>query len=231
MYYVCAMKNIEEGADLSNAKNELPFIVVDKKFNWTEQYISGLQVKSLVNAGEEVELFLAIQKPWEDELIRDEDRVDLARPGIERFYFKNILRFTINERRYKWYEQYITGAQLKKLGGVSPNENIFLAIAKPWEDELIKDEDNVDLARPSVEHFYSKKCEDDFVKIKVNNLDYDIRKGNHSVAEIKELGKVPLAHELEQLIEGKLSPLNDNAKVSLLGGEQFFSHVRDGSSS
>lgn len=225
------MDNLNKGADLLNAKNELPFIVVNQKFSWTEQYISGSQVKNLVNAGEEVELFLAIHKPWEDELVNDDDRVDLARPGIERFYFKNILRFSINEKRYKWYEQYITGAQLKKLGGISPNENIFLSIAKPWEDELVKDEDSIDLARPSVEHFYSKKCEDDFVKIKVNNLEYDIRKGNHRVAEIKELGKVSLAHELEQLIEGKLNPLNDDAKVSILGGEQFFSHVRDGSSS
>lgn len=227
------MKNTEnKGADLSTAKNELPLVVGDKKFSWTEQYITGLQVRNLVVAGEDVELFLAIKKPWEEELIKDDDRVDLARPGIERFFFKRILRFTLNDKKYKWYEQYITGEQLRTLGNVPKTEQIYLEIAKPWEDELINDENKVDLARPSVERFYSRKKQDDeLVKIKVNNVDREIKKGIRTVKEIKDAGNVPLAHELEQLIDGKLIPLKDDAKVEIKGGEQFFGHVRDGSSS
>jgi hypothetical protein len=227
------MKNLEnKGADLSTAKNELLLIVGDQKFNWPEQYITGLQVRNLVGAGEEVELFLAIKKPWEDELIKDNDRVDLARPGIERFFFKHILRFTLNEKKHKWYEQYITGEQLRALGEIPKTDQIYLEIAEPWKDELVKDEDRVDLARPSAERFYSKKKQDDeLVVIKVNNIDRKIKKGVRTVKEIKEVGEVPLAHELEQLINGKLTPLTDDAKVEIKGGEQFFGHVRDGSSS
>lgn len=211
------MKSLEnKGAGLSTAKDDLPLTIGDQKFNWSEQYITGLQVKNLVGAGEDVELFLAIKKPWEDELIKDNDRVDLARPGIERFFFKNILRFTLNGVKHKWYEQYITGAQIRALGNVPKDEEIYLEIAKPWDDEVIKDDTSVDLARPSVERFYSrKKHENDLAKIKINNIDREIKKGIRTVKEIKETGDVPMAHELEQLVDGKLVPLKDDAKVEI----------------
>jgi len=40
-----------------------------------------------------------------------------------------------------------------------------------------------------------------------------------------------LADELEQLIEGKLTPLPDDGAITIKGGEVFMSHVRSGGSS
>lgn len=69
---------------------------------------------------------------------------------------KNVLQLTINGKQYEWHHEYITGAEIRKLGNIPPQEDIFLAIKKPWEDEPIADDTKVNLARPEIEHFYSK---------------------------------------------------------------------------
>ena len=67
------------------------------------------------------------------------------------------LKLTINKEVYEWPQQYTLGAEIRKLGHIDPEELIYLAIKKPWEDELIKDDTRVNLARPEIEHFFSKK--------------------------------------------------------------------------
>jgi hypothetical protein len=69
---------------------------------------------------------------------------------------ENKLSLTIDGKHYEWHQQYITGAEIKKLGNIPVENEVFLAIKKPWEDEPILDDTRVDLARPEVEHFYSK---------------------------------------------------------------------------
>lgn len=69
------------------------------------------------------------------------------------------------------------------------------------------------------------------VKISINGASKQIRRGRHTVVEIKKLGEVPLADELEQLIEGKLTPLPDDGAVTIKGAEVFMSHPRSGGSS
>lgn len=72
---------------------------------------------------------------------------------------KHVLHLTINGKQYKWHQQYITGAELRKLGNIPQEEEIFLAVKKPWEDEPIPDDKQVNLARPEIEHFYSQDKE------------------------------------------------------------------------
>lgn len=140
------------------------------------------------------------------------------------------LKLIINNKHYEWAHQYIAGSQIRKLGKISEDEEIFLKISKPWHDELIKDDTEVDLARPGIEHFYSKPT---IIKviIYIDNKKYDITKGEHSVSEIKKLGGIPEAYELEQVINGTLTPLKDDSIICIEGEEKFFSHPRDGSSS
>ena len=143
-----------------------------------------------------------------------------------------VLEFTIDGKQYEWNQEYITGSEIRKLSKIPEDCEIFLAIKRPWEDEEIRDDTKVNLARPEIEHFFSKKHADHcLVKIHVNGIEKEISRGKHTVAEIKKIGGVPISHELEELIDGKLTPLDDNASVLIKGCEQFFSHVRDGSSS
>ena len=68
---------------------------------------------------------------------------------------KAVLPLTINNKQYEWHKEYITGAEIRELGSIPPDYEIFLAIKKPWEDEPIPDDKQVNLARPEIERFYS----------------------------------------------------------------------------
>ncbi|WP_339812649.1 multiubiquitin domain-containing protein [uncultured Imperialibacter sp.] len=70
---------------------------------------------------------------------------------------KGVLHFSLNEKHYEWHQEYITGAEIRQLGNIPIENEIFLAIKRPWKDELIPDNKEVNLARPEVEHFYSKE--------------------------------------------------------------------------
>jgi len=141
------------------------------------------------------------------------------------------LQITIEGRHHSWHKQYISGAEIRKLGEITDGIPIFLANKKPWEDELIEDAKEVDLARPGIEHFFTKEHHHGIVTISVNDKPHEIHRGKHPVSEIKRIGGVPPAHELEEIIEGILTPLDDNGHVTIKGGEEFFGHVRDGASS
>ncbi|MDD5569659.1 MAG: multiubiquitin domain-containing protein [Bacteroidales bacterium] len=66
------------------------------------------------------------------------------------------LKLIIDGKHYEWHQQYITGAEVRRLGNIPREDEIFLKIKEPWEDEPISDDTNVDLARPGIEHFFSK---------------------------------------------------------------------------
>lgn len=145
---------------------------------------------------------------------------------------KPSLELKINGKKYDWLKQYITAEEIRKLGEIPKEDKLFLDIERPWDDELIADDRTVDLALPGIEEFYSHRHEDPrSVEIHINRNPYRISRGKYTVMEIKKLGGVPTAHELEELINGKLTPLADDSSVLIKGCEKFFSHVRDGSSS
>jgi hypothetical protein len=81
---------------------------------------------------------------------------------------KHFLPLTIDGKQYKWHHQYITGNEVRNLGNISKEDKVFLAIKQPWADEPIFDDARIDLARPGIEHFYSKKQDDHHVVIIVN---------------------------------------------------------------
>jgi hypothetical protein len=163
------------------SRNDLYLIIDGKQFKWHDQYITGSEIKKLGGLPAEAELFLAITNPWRDELIGNDERVDLARPGIEQFFEKKKLRYTIDGREFESFKQYIKGAQIRKEGSISDDYDIFLFISGGYEDEPIGDNDWVDLARPGIEHFISKKPE---VKIIVNGKEKLWNKKQISFAEV-----------------------------------------------
>lgn len=69
------------------------------------------------------------------------------------------------------------------------------------------------------------------VTITINNEPYEIHRGRQSVEAIKLLGGVPLADDLDQVIDGQLVPLPDDGAVTIKGDEDFVSHPKDGGAS
>lgn len=69
------------------------------------------------------------------------------------------------------------------------------------------------------------------VKIEVDNHPKHVAPGKYVVSALKALVDVPLDKDLDEVIDGNLTPLDDTASVTIVGGEVFFSHVRRGGSS
>jgi hypothetical protein len=142
------------------------------------------------------------------------------------------LTFFINDEEFRYHKQYISGAELKALGSIPADWTILLAIKRPWDDEIIEDHTEVDLAREGIERFITRKPHHDvLVDIFINDIKYEIKRGKYTVSELKKIGKVPSEYELDELIHGKLVDLDDNATILIKGAEEFFGHVRGGSSS
>jgi len=70
-----------------------------------------------------------------------------------------------------------------------------------------------------------------FVTIRVNNQEFEIHRGNQSVQEIKAIAGVPLADELNLVIDGELTSLPNDGSVVIKGGEVFVSQPPSGAAS
>jgi hypothetical protein len=153
--------------NIPKAKISLKFIIEGKEYETCEQYMTGAELKRLAGIPLETELFLSISKPYDDELIENDTRVNLARPDTEYFFVKKKLHFTINGIPFVWYKQHIRGIQIRELGKIPPDDELYLDIPDGWQDDFIKDDETVDLARPGVEHFISRRHAHD-IEIIVN---------------------------------------------------------------
>lgn len=69
------------------------------------------------------------------------------------------------------------------------------------------------------------------VRVTVDSKPKEVEAGIYLVAEFKRLVGVDPSKELEEVIEGLLVPLADDAKITIKGGEVFVSHVRHGGAS
>ena len=105
--------------------NILIYKIEGKTFKTTEQYITGEELKKQGKIPLDVELYLAVLKPFEDELIENSTRVNLARPDIEQFFCKKKLYYFINNKEYISYKQWISGAELREKGNIPPTDDIY----------------------------------------------------------------------------------------------------------
>lgn len=126
---------------------------------------------------------------------------------------RRVLHLTINGNQYEWHQQYIIGAEIRRLGNIPSEEQIFLAVKKPWEDESITDDKQVDLARPEIEHFYSKE---EYYKIVVDREQFRVRQECMTGREILILAKKnpPEKFQLNQRFkDGKVIKIGYDQKV------------------
>ncbi len=69
------------------------------------------------------------------------------------------------------------------------------------------------------------------VVISIKGKEYSIKRGSHLVSEIKQIGNISNGHTLV-LIEGtKLTPLSDDARITIKGGEIFDCTPKSGADS
>ena len=177
------MNNLENKLGLENVAETLKFTIENESFYSKDQYKTGLELKQLAGIPADTELYLQIKEPWQDELIDNNTRINLARPEIEHFFVKKKLHFTINKQPFVWYTQYIKGSKIRELGKIAQEDEIYLDIEEDWVDDQILDDEIVDLARPGKENFFSKKAGIEIVLI-VNGRDKQWNKKTISFDEV-----------------------------------------------
>ena len=65
------------------------------------------------------------------------------------------LKILIDQKPFDVEEQFITGAQIKALVGVPANYGVWLKVNGPDPDKEIANNEQVDLAQPGREHFFT----------------------------------------------------------------------------
>lgn len=69
------------------------------------------------------------------------------------------------------------------------------------------------------------------VEVTVDSQPHRVSRGEWTVREFKVQVGVKAARVLDQVINGEFRPLDDNATITIEGGEVFVSHVPQGGSS
>lgn len=185
---------------LTTVSGSLIFLIEDHKFEWPQQYILGLEVKNLVGAPLDAKLFLSIKDPWKDEPIGNNDRVNLARPGIERFHFKDVFYFTLNGEKYRSFQKIVTGTEILHIGGIS-NVRCYALYQKlqGCNFEKIRLDEKVDLNDPGIERFITKDA-DTFTYTVDGEPEMTDKKSLSSNEILRLAGKNPETHYLIQRI-------------------------------
>lgn len=132
------------------------------------------------------------------------------------------LPFTVEDKPYTSDKQYLTGAQIKKIAGLNPADELFLTISQPWKDDPIADNEEVDLARPGIEGFYIKKK----LRYIIDGVEHETDRQYILGLQIRLQGKIPADYQIFLSISGPYDDelIEDTARVNLArpGTESFY---------
>jgi len=196
----------------------LYFTVEGKLYQTNEQYITGANIKQLVGIPSESELYLYIKEPYNDELINNEDTVDLALPEIEGFYTKRPLHFTVNGKHFSTRKQFITGAEIREIAGLSEEKDLYLDLPLGWQDNFIENDEKVNLARPGIEKFITL---DDKTIIIINGTQYEYNSKTITFEQVVTFAKVPQGNTSGYLVKYNHGP-KENLKGSMSPGTTVY---------
>lgn len=83
------------------------------------------------------------------------------------------LEFSVDGTRCRTEHQFLTGAQIKRMAGVPADFELYLVVPG-YQDELIDDDKTVNLARPGIERFESRRPGHQvFIYINTTSKPYD----------------------------------------------------------
>lgn len=136
---------------------------------------------------------------------------------------KEALLFFIDGKQFETFEQYLPGAELKKLAGIPLHIKLYLSVQKGYDPELIDNDEMVDLARTDIEHFYVV----DKLKFTINEEPFISYEQYISAEQIRVLGNIPAGDDLflkiPQPYENELIVDGRKVDLALPGKEHFIS--------
>jgi hypothetical protein len=69
------------------------------------------------------------------------------------------------------------------------------------------------------------------VPVTIDEIVKQIHRGAHTIAALKDLLGIDKVLAIDEVVDGVLTPRADGDKVTIKGGEVFFSHARTGGAS
>lgn len=66
-----------------------------------------------------------------------------------------VFKISIDRKPYDWDKQFITGLEIKQLAKIDLSYGVWLKVTGPGEDMFIEDRQQVDLAQPGRDHFFT----------------------------------------------------------------------------
>lgn len=64
-------------------------------------------------------------------------------------------KILVDQKPFEIESQFITGSQIKSLVGAPSNYGVWLKVSGPNQDKEIGDNEQIDLAQPGREHFFT----------------------------------------------------------------------------
>lgn len=97
-----------------------------------------------------------------------------------------IYHLKIDGNNFEWHQSEITGAEIRQLGNIHVDFEIFLKMNGHQDDRLIGNDEAVDLSLPGIEKFYSKNPAHNY-KIIVNGREKTWGNKTITYAEVVKL--------------------------------------------
>jgi len=129
--------------------------------------------------------------------------------------------FIINGVAHKWAHQTITITDIRKIGNISNEDEVYLKVQ--GKDEFITEKNPVDLSRFGIEQIYSKKAEK--FKFILNGKLFISDQPFVNSKKLRELGEIHEHDEIYLRVEGKDQNIGKDQNVDLapFGIEEFYS--------
>ncbi|MEY2878095.1 MAG: hypothetical protein RLZZ15_475 [Verrucomicrobiota bacterium] len=215
------------------------FLIDDVRVPAPRQQISEAIVRAQASVPAD-RVIIRDQNSPSDQAIGDHAPVDLAQGNV--FYtvercdappaapcnLPPKLAFSVDDKVEEVLTGTQTGQSLFDLFALPAGRTLFRDYESP-NDHAVSLTESVQFAEGPV--FYTRGATVDEVEITIDRTPHKVKAGNYSVADLKRIGGVPATLQLDQIVNGVITPLPETATVCVEGGEVFISHPRDACSS
>lgn len=166
------------------------------------------------------------------EEIRPEELVDLAQPGVERFFVIEgdmTYRLFLDGLKLEWPRAKINTSTLLRLGRKGDEFEVVQQL-EDAPDKVLDEDDEVDLSHKGTEHFKTRKASK-LIKVVYNEQPFELAKGTYMTEQLIAIFKVEPGYILDLWVDGKLVELKPGGELKLKAGMHFTSHPPRGQSS
>ncbi|WP_439606271.1 multiubiquitin domain-containing protein [Hydrogenophaga sp.] len=166
------------------------------------------------------------------EELRPEELVDLARPGVERFFVIEgdaTFHFFLDGLKLEWPRAKVNASTLLRLA-LKDDEFELVQQQEDAPDMVLDDDDVVDLSQKGTEQLKTRKVSK-LIKVLYNEQPFELQKGSYTTEQLIAIFQVEAGYLLDLWVDGKLLELKPGQELKLKAGMHFTSHPPRGQSS